>query len=62
MPTVNFTPALRRHVDCPPARVDADTARAALTAYFVLHPSVRGYVIDEQGDLRKHVRSSIYEG
>ena len=38
-----------------PARVDADTARAALLAYFALHPGVRGYVIDEQGDLRKHV-------
>lgn len=55
MATVHFTPNLRRHVDCPSERVDASTARAALDAYFALHPAVRGYVFDEQGTLRTHV-------
>lgn len=53
--TVHFTRNLHRHVACPPERVDATTARAALDAYFALHPAVRGYVLDEQGILRTHV-------
>lgn len=52
---MHFTKNLQRHVECPPERVDATTARAALDAYFALHPSVRGYVLDEQGGLRTHV-------
>jgi molybdopterin synthase sulfur carrier subunit len=53
--TVHFTKNLHRHVECPPERVEAPTARDALEAYFVLHPAVRGYVLDEQGVLRTHV-------
>jgi hypothetical protein len=54
--TVRFTRNLERHVACPPERVDADTTRAALDAYFALHPPVRGYyVLDERGVLRTHV-------
>ena len=55
MPTVHFTKALERHVDCPVAQVDAKTAREALDAYFAIHPAVRGYVLDERGLLRTHV-------
>jgi hypothetical protein len=55
MPTVHFTKALERHVDCPAASVDATTAREALDAYFAMHPTVRGYVLDERGLLRTHV-------
>ena len=55
MAIVHFTKNLQRHVDCPPEPVDAATAREALDAYFVLHPTVRGYVFDEQGGLRTHV-------
>jgi sulfur-carrier protein len=55
MATVNFTKALSRHVECPPEKVDAENAREALEAYFALHPAVRGYVFDEQGELRTHV-------
>lgn len=53
--TVHFTRNLQRHVACPPETVEATTARAALDAYFALHPSVRGYVLDDQGGLRTHV-------
>jgi hypothetical protein len=53
--TVHFTRNLHRHVECPPERVDAATAREALDGYFALHPAVRGYVLDEQGTLRTHV-------
>lgn len=55
MAVVYFTKNLQRHVDCPPERVDATTARDALEAYFGRHPAVRGYVLDEQGRLRTHV-------
>jgi molybdopterin synthase sulfur carrier subunit len=53
--TVRFTQNLRRHVECPAEEVDAATARSALDAYFVRHPQVRGYILDEQGTLRTHV-------
>jgi hypothetical protein len=55
MPTVHFTKALERHVECPAAEVEATTAREALDAYFALRPAVRGYVLDERGLLRTHV-------
>ena len=55
MPHVEFAPALTRHVACPPQQVDAATLRAALEAAFVAAPSLRGYVLDEQGAVRKHV-------
>jgi sulfur carrier protein ThiS len=35
--------------------VDGATVRAALDAVFALEPRLRGYVVDEQGVLRKHV-------
>lgn len=55
MPTVSFTSNMRRHVDCPDARVEGGTVAAALEAYFRAHPRVRSYVVDEQGVVRKHV-------
>ncbi len=55
MPTVEFAPALTRHVACPPQRVDADTLRAALEAALLAAPALKSYVLDEQGGVRKHV-------
>ncbi|MFO0679212.1 MAG: MoaD/ThiS family protein [Polyangiaceae bacterium] len=55
MPIVRFTSHLQRHVPCPPETVEAGTVRAALEAYFLLHPGVRSYVFDEQGNVRRHV-------
>ena len=55
MPTVTFAPALTRHVPCPPQQVNAATLRAALDAAFAAAPAMRGYVLDEQGAVRKHV-------
>lgn len=55
MPHVSFTKNLQRHVECPPAHVAGSTVRAALEAYFALHPRARDYVLDEQGAVRKHV-------
>jgi sulfur-carrier protein len=55
MPTVEFAPALTRHVPCPPQSVAAETLRAALDAAFVAAPALKSYVLDEQGSVRKHV-------
>lgn len=55
MPTVTFAPALTRHVPCPRQAVDAPTLAAALDAAFRAAPAMRGYVLDEQGAVRKHV-------
>lgn len=55
MPTVEFAPALTRHVPCPPQAVDAGNLRAALDGAFLAAPALRTYVLDEQGAVRKHV-------
>ncbi len=52
---VSFTPNLLRHVDIPDADVHGATVGEALDAYFASNPRVRGYVLDEQGTVRKHV-------
>jgi len=55
MPRLFFTANMQRHLECPPANVGGQTVRAALDAYFADHPRARGYVLDEQGALRKHM-------
>ena len=55
MPRVVFTSHLQRHVSCAEAEVPGGTVGAALDAVFRAQPQVRGYVLDEQGELRKHV-------
>lgn len=55
MPTVEFAPALTRHVACGPQQVDAGTLRTALDAAFLAAPGLKSYVLDEQGNVRKHV-------
>jgi sulfur carrier protein ThiS len=52
---VSFTKALARHVDCPSAVVEGTTVRDVLDAYFAEHASVRHYVLDDQGAVRKHM-------
>jgi molybdopterin synthase sulfur carrier subunit len=55
MPRVSFTGHLRR--DLPVASVDVpgDTVAVALDAVFANEPRLRGYVLDDQGAVRKHV-------
>jgi hypothetical protein len=55
MPKVVFTPHLQRHVASPTCEVAGATVRAALDAVFAEHRPLRGYVLDDQGHLRKHV-------
>ena len=55
MATVVFTPNLKRHVECPPEEVAGATVRAVLDAVFAHNQKLRGYVLDDQGGLRKHM-------
>jgi sulfur carrier protein ThiS len=55
MTTLSFTPNLLRHVNTPMAPVEGATVRQVLEGYFQVNYQVRGYVLDDQGALRKHV-------
>ncbi len=55
MAKVQFTPSLRRHLAVPAVEVPGDTLRSVLDAVFETNAQLRGYVLDDQGALRKHV-------
>jgi hypothetical protein len=59
MPTVRFTQNIQRHVACPARQVPGSTLRDALDAYFQTNEPARGYVLDDQGKLRKHMAAFI---
>lgn len=55
MARVVFTPNLQRHVACPPTDAEGATVREVLDRVFDGNPRARGYVLDEQGELRHHM-------
>ncbi len=55
MAKVFFTTNLRRHVDCPTVEATGATVREVLDNVFATHGRVRGYVLDDQSALRKHM-------
>jgi sulfur carrier protein ThiS len=55
MPTILFTRALERFLAVPSAEVDGGTVSDAFAAVFASRPALRGYVLDDQGALRRHV-------
>ncbi len=55
MAQLHFTSWLREVVPDGPLQADGGTVGDALDALFRERPHVRGYVLDEQGRLRKHV-------
>jgi hypothetical protein len=55
MPRVTFTPNLQRHVACPPADAAGATVREVLESVFAANPRARGYVLDDQGELRTNM-------
>jgi molybdopterin converting factor small subunit len=55
VPRVVFTANLRRHIEAPEREVAGSTVREALDAVFAENPRLRGYVLDDRGELRKHV-------
>ena len=55
MATVLFTSALQRFLPAPSTQVEGGTVGAALAVVFGTRPALRGYVLDDQGALRRHV-------
>lgn len=55
MPTIRFTPQLRRFIATPEVHSDATLLRPALEDAFTGNPLLRGYVLDDQGALRANV-------
>src|SRR6516162_598159 len=60
MPTVSFTRALERFLPAPSATVEGATVGAALAAVLATRPALRGYVLDDQGVLRRHVAVYVH--
>lgn len=50
-----FTQQLRRFTEVPEIETRAATLRTALDDAFAANPRLRGYILDEQGHLRRHV-------
>lgn len=55
MAKIVFTQQLRRFTEVPEIDTAASTLHDALDAAFTINPRLRGYVLDEQGHLRRHV-------
>jgi sulfur-carrier protein len=53
--TVRFTESIQRHVQCPTREIAGVTLREVLEGYFAGNERARGYVLDDQGALRKHM-------
>lgn len=55
MAHLTFAPAIQRHVPVPACDVAAATVAEALAQVFIERPELRGYILDDQGGLRRHV-------
>ena len=55
MARVHFTAWLRELVPDGPMRASGRTVGEALASVFVERPQLRGYLLDDRGNLRRHV-------
>ena len=55
MARVTFTANIQRHVACPPMEAEGRTVCDVLDAVFAANPQARGYVLDDQAALRRHM-------
>ena len=55
MARLSFTGNLHRHLPAPSRRVHGRTVREVMDAYFGECPQLRGYILDDQGAVRRHV-------
>ena len=55
MARIVFTANVQRHVACPEATAAGRTVREVLDNAFADNPQARGYVLDDQASLRKHM-------
>ena len=56
MASIHFTQNLTRHTQCPAAQLPAATVAELFERYFESWPGVRDYVLDNQGEVRHHVK------
>lgn len=56
MPSLHFTQNLARHTECPSVSLPAATVAELFERYFETWPAVRHYVLDDQGEVRHHVK------
>ena len=56
MANIHFTQNLTRHTQCPTAQLVAATVAELFERYFESWPGVRDYVLDNQGEVRHHVK------
>jgi len=55
MARVVFTANIQRFVLCPEVEAEGSTVRDVLEKVFADNPRARGYVLDDQSALRKHI-------
>src|SRR5262249_10112409 len=55
MAMVVSTPIIHRHMALPESEASGRTVRDVLDAFFTDNPQARGYVLDDQCGLRKHM-------
>ncbi len=55
MPQLTLTANLRRHLDAAPLDLTGATVAAVFEQAFRRQPGLRGYLLDDQGRLRRHV-------
>lgn len=56
MARLHFTQNLTRHTECPTAELPAATVAELFERYFESWPAVRSYILDDQGEVRRHVK------
>lgn len=50
-----FAASIQRHIPTPEREVAAHSVDEALSVAFAEEPRLRGYILDDQGGLRKHL-------
>ncbi len=59
MARILFTENLKRHIDCAEQQAAGDTVAEVLSNAFADRPKLKGYVLDDQNRLRRHMLISV---
>lgn len=59
MPTIIFTNNLKRHLNCDSQQIDGETLAEVMSNLVATNAQLGGYIVDDQGRLRKHILVSI---